>query len=217
MIHRRATVEALLQPKDPEARRQFYDATWSNRRWQLLFRLFFSRRMMGALGRDPQFFRHVDGAVSSRILARTRYALTELDPSTNPYLTYILTGNFSPALPYYLLPEHYDKIRAHIDNLALRRGAIDDVAEACGPDTFDGYNLSDIFEYLSPAQCETVYARLLSGARPGARLAYWNMLVPRTCPDALAGRVVRLDEAAQALFKEDRAFFYSRFIVEEVQ
>jgi S-adenosylmethionine-diacylglycerol 3-amino-3-carboxypropyl transferase len=217
LVHRRKIVAQLLQPKDADARKHFYDSTWDNRRWQGLFRLFFSRRMMGRHGRDPEFFKHVEGSVADRILERARYALTELDTANNPYLTYILNGNFGNALPHYLLPKNYDAIRQNIDQLTIRRGAIDAIAEETGPDSFDGYNLSDIFEYLSPEQCTAVYGRLLAAARPSARFAYWNMLVPRTCPPSLSDRMVLLNEESTNLFNQDRAFFYSRFVLEEVQ
>ena len=61
---------------------------------------------MGRLGRDPAFFEHVDGPVATRILSRTQYAFSELPTDTNPYLAYIMTGNYrAGALPRYLRPE----------------------------------------------------------------------------------------------------------------
>jgi S-adenosylmethionine-diacylglycerol 3-amino-3-carboxypropyl transferase len=53
--------------------------------------------------------------------------------------------------------------------------------------------------------------------RPGARIAYWNMLAPRRLPDALADRLRPLDELAGRLHARDRAFFYQAFRVEEVR
>lgn len=217
LIHRKETIQQLLQKKSQEERYQFYHQVWCNRRWKWLFRLFFSKRSMGKFGRDPEFFRHVEGSVADRILARTEHALTLLDTHTNPYLRYILTGNFGATLPHYLQSDNYEAIRRNIDNLTFRHGAIDAIAEEYGANSFDGYNLSDIFEYLSPEQCTEVYERLLAAARPKARFAYWNMLVPRKCPDSLADRVVLLEDEAQSLFHEDMAFFYSRFVIEEVR
>ena len=216
LIHRQESVDRLLKSKDREARCRFYEKTWNNRRWRWLFNIFFSRRIMGRHGRDPALFRHVEGRVATRILERTRYALTELDTADNPFLSYILTGNFTRALPYYLEEFNYEAIRRNIDQLTIRRGAIDSVAGAFGPASFDGFNLSDIFEYLSPKQCEAVYAALLESARPHARLAYWNMLAERECPATLRNRIGSLNAQALALHKLDRAFFYSRFVLEEV-
>src|SRR5436305_377886 len=76
LVHRRRTVLALLEERDEAGRRAFYRDTWDNLRWRLLFRIFFSRFAMGRLGRDPEFFRYVEGSVAERILGRAEYALT---------------------------------------------------------------------------------------------------------------------------------------------
>ena len=215
LIHPPAAIAALLAEQSPEAREQFYACTWNNRRWRLLFRVFFSRAVMGRLGRDPEFFRYVEGSVADRILDRARYALTTLPTHDNPYLQFILRGTFDPALPRYLRPEHYDAVRASLDRLVTFLGPIEEGARAAGG--ADGFNLSDIFEYLDAATVRRLYGDLLSTARPGARLAYWNMLVPRSCPEEFSARVTPLDELAADLFAQDRAFFYSAFRVEEVR
>jgi S-adenosylmethionine-diacylglycerol 3-amino-3-carboxypropyl transferase len=214
LIHRRAAVAELLAEKPLEARRAFYERRWNNRRWRLLFRLFFSRAVLGRLGRDPEFFRYVEGSVADRILARARYALTELPTHSNPYLRYILCGTFAPAWPPYLQPNAYEAVRDGLDRLTLHLGPIEEAARESS-EPFDGFNLSDIFEYLDPPACTALYGSLLERARPGARLAYWNMLVPRTCPAGLQDRVSSRDAEAATLFARDRAFFYSRFVVEE--
>jgi S-adenosylmethionine-diacylglycerol 3-amino-3-carboxypropyl transferase len=217
LVHGRRTVARLIEEKDADSRRAFYDETWDNRRWRWMFRLFFSRWAMGRLGRDPELFRYVEGSVADRILARARYALAELPTHTNPYLEYILTGRFTAALPRYLRPEHFETIRAGLPRLTLYCGRIEDAAKAHGDGGFDGFNLSDIFEYLDPRSSRDLYANLLDHAQPGARLAYWNMLVPRRRPDDLADRVDPLDDLATELFARDRAFFYQSFILEQVR
>ena len=70
---------------------------------------------------------------------------------------------------------------------------------------------------MNPELCEAVYGQLLDVSKPGARFAYWNMLVPRQCPEGYAERVEHLDDFSQTMFEKDRAFFYSRFVVEEVK
>ena len=214
LIHSRRVVAELLSEKDRQARTIFYRAVWDNWRWRLMFRLFFSRRVMGLMGRDPEFFRYVEGSVAERILKRAEYAFTVLSPHGNPYLRFIFTGHFGSALPRYLEPARYAQLRAGMDRITFVRGAAQDAAAAHAP--FDGFNLSDIFEYLDPAACADIYATLIRAARPAARFAYWNMLVPRRRPDAVADHVRSLRERADALFAVDRAFFYSAFVLEEV-
>ena len=216
LIHDHGTTEALLQPRNEAERIRFYESQWNNRRWRLLFRFFFSRFVMGRLGRDPEFFRYVEGSVADRILARCRHALTHLETHGNPYLRYILTGQFTGAMPDWTHPEVLAGIRRYADRLTLFQGGIEAAAARHGAKGFDGYNLSDIFEYLDEPTCQQLYGQLLEYARPGARLAYWNMLVPRCCPNVFRVRVAPRDDLATRLFDIDRAFFYSAFRIDEV-
>ncbi len=216
LVHRGGVVNALLRGGSPEQRRRFHDKRWDTPGWRLLFRVFFSRFVMGRLGRDPSFFAYVQGSVSERILARTRHALAVLDPADNPYLQWILTGRHTTALPLALRPEHFDTIRAHLDRLEWRCQSVEDFLEEQGKAAIDRFNLSDIFEYMSDANYQRLLERLADAARPGGRLAYWNMLVPRRRPEALAHRLRPLTDLARRLHLADRAFFYSDFVVEEV-
>lgn len=215
LIHSRGRIRALLEERTREQRIAFYDQVWNNWRWRTLFRIFFSRRVMGALGRDPEFFRYVEGSVSERILARTRYALTELEPAKNPYIWWILTGSHNESLPFALREENFENIRRNLDRLEWRRAALEDLAETDGP--FDCFNLSDIFEYMSEQNYEMQLRRIISKSRRGARLAYWNMLAPRKRPGSLAHALDELSDLAANLFVRDQAFFYSAFVVEQVR
>lgn len=221
LIHGRRAVAELLREKSRAERESYYEAHWDNRRWRWLFRLFFGRFAMGRLGRDPEFFRYVQGSVGERILKRTRHALTVLPTHSNPYLRYILSGNYlqAGALPRYLRPENHERVRAGLARLTLMQGSVEEAAEThAGPGArgFDGFNLSDIFEYLDPETCRAIYGKLLSRARAGARFAYWNMLVPRRAPSEHAHRVRHLAELSHELLERDLAFFYSAFVLEEV-
>jgi S-adenosylmethionine-diacylglycerol 3-amino-3-carboxypropyl transferase len=215
LVHTRARVECLLAPKEREQRIDFYEKKWNSWRWKALFRLFFSRAVMGSMGRDPEFFRYVQGSVAERILARTRYALTELAPAENPYIRWILTGRHYGVLPFALREENFEAIRRNLDRLEWRCCPLEDVLDSTGH--FDCFNLSDIFEYISPKAYEGLLRRIVSSSRVGARLAYWNMLAPRRRPEALAAQLEPLDELAANLFANDKAFFYSAFIVEQVR
>lgn len=215
LVHSRRRVERLLAGGDLAQREAFYAREWDTWRWRWLFKIFFSRFVMGRLGRDPAFFRYVEGSVADRILARTRYALTALDPAANPHLQWILTGTHTTALPFALRLENFDAIRRNLDRLEWSRGSIEEYLDAHRDVRMDRFNLSDIFEYMSPENYQRLLERLIAASNPGARLAYWNMLAPRSRPDALAARLRPNDARAKELFAQDRAWFYSRFVLEE--
>ena len=210
LVHSARTVQQLRLARSLAEQEVFYTTRWDSWRWRLLFRVFFSRLVMGRLGRDPAFFDHVEGAVSTRLLARTRYALTRVPVASNSYLAYILTGNYPlDALPRYLRPEWFACIRDRLDRLHTRQSAAHLVE---GP--FHGFNLSDIFEYMSADEFPVLYRALLDQAAPGARLVYWNMLAPRARPQS-ESRARSLTELAQALHRRDNAWFYTALEVDE--
>ena len=216
LVHSPATVARLLQGGDVGTRRSFFALRWDTWRWRLLFRLFFSRFVLGRFGRDPAFFHYVQGAVAGRILARTGHALTELDPAQNPYLHWILRGTHGTALPWALRAENFARIRDRLDRLEWHRISLEDFLASGRAAGVSKFNLSDIFEYMSGANCRHLLGRLAEASRPGGRLAYWNLLAPRGRPESLADRLRPLREQAEALHRCDKAWFYSAFILEEV-
>jgi S-adenosylmethionine-diacylglycerol 3-amino-3-carboxypropyl transferase len=216
LVHSRRMVDRLLAGGEPAAREAFYVRQWDTWRWRLLFKIFFSQFVMGRLGRDPAFFRYVKGGVAGRILSRTRYALTALDPAANPYLQWVLVGRHTTALPLALRPENFDAIRSNLDRLEWVRCTLEEYLENHRDLRIQRFNLSDIFEYMSPENYERLLERIASAGGPGARLAYWNMLAPRSRPESLARRLRPLEEIAGRLFARDKAWFYSRFVLEEV-
>jgi S-adenosylmethionine-diacylglycerol 3-amino-3-carboxypropyl transferase len=84
------------------------------------------------------------------------------------------------------------------------------------PVKFDAFNLSDIFEYLSIESYERLLRLLIRSANPNARLAYWNLLVPRSRPESLVALLQPLKELSEALSRRDKAFIYKTIVVEEV-
>jgi S-adenosylmethionine-diacylglycerol 3-amino-3-carboxypropyl transferase len=216
LVHSRARVDRLLTHVSASERTRFYEEEWNTWRWRLLFRVFFSRFVMGTVGRERRCFNQVNGSVAAPILERTRHALTVLNPADNPYVHWILTGRHGDALPYALRPENFEAIRDNLDRLECRVSSLGAFLTSNPGVFFDRCNLSDVFEYVSSSEYETLLTQLVATCRPGARLAYWNMLADRTRPPALADRLRPATELAASLHRQDRAFFYRRFVLEDV-
>ena len=216
LVHNRMRVNKMFDAKRRDERETFYRTEWNSWRWRSMVRLFFSRTVIGRLGRDPSFFDHVTGSVSERISARAKHAFTELDPASNPYLQWIFYGTHTTSLPYALRRENFESIRDHLDRLECRQQPIEDFLRSCERHSVDRYNLSDIFEYMSSAAYENVLNMIVEAAAPHARLVYWNMLVPRTRPEAMADRIQPLSALATELHARDKAFFYSALVIEEL-
>jgi S-adenosylmethionine-diacylglycerol 3-amino-3-carboxypropyl transferase len=213
LVHPPERVRELLSERDAAGRANYVESVWKSRRWRWLNRLAFSRRLLGRLGRDPEFFRHAGKDVTSGPNGRLDRALASPRAHLNPYLTYHLTGSYSPrALPLYLRPGLFKALRRRLDRVRLHLGPVESA-----PGSYGGFNLSNIFEYMAPAQHQAVYGALLAKALPRARLAYWNLHVERACPPALRPRVRPLRRLSTALHRADQAWAYRAFHVDAVR
>lgn len=214
-VHSKSTINGIFEPKSREARQRFLDTRFNTWRWKLLLNLFFSRFVMGRMGRDKAFFDHVDGSPAQHVARRIQHAAVDTDPSQNPYLHWILKDGHGDALPMTWRAEHYDTIRARLDRLDIRVGSLE--AFVSTGERAHGFNLSDIFEYMSPEVFAQVYGSILDASAPGARLVYWNMMAPRRVPPGFADKVDTLTALEDAQKARDKAFFYSDFVVEQVR
>lgn len=211
-IHSGKTIAALFKEKSAEAQKAFYRNTWNSWRWRLLFKIFFSRWVMGKLGRDPEFLKQVSVNVSDYIFSRAERELSGTQLFRNFILRYNLTAGFGNLLPHYLQAQNYERIKAQIDRLVVYRGFAEDAIETYG--NFDAMNLSNIFEYLDTAQFETLSGKLHAGLKPGGTLAYWNLMVDRRISSLFPESLEYLTAFSETLKSKDKGFFYSNFIVE---
>jgi S-adenosylmethionine-diacylglycerol 3-amino-3-carboxypropyl transferase len=214
LVHDRATVDAVLTSRPRAERERFMRERWNSWRWRILLQAFFSRFTMGRLGRDPAFFDQVEGSVADHVARRMVHACVDLDPADNPYLHWVLRGCHGAALPLAWRAENFETIRGRLDRLDIRAGSLERFMST--GEKADGFNLSDIFEYMTPEAFHDVYSGVVAASNAGARLVYWNMMVPRRRPASFETRVKRLAEVEQRGKAIDKAFFYSDFVVEEV-
>ena len=215
MAQSSATLRDLFVPKPKDARRDLFERRWNNWRWRLLLKVFFSNQVMGYLGRDPAFFEHVEGSLADHVASQLWHAGVDLQPGDNPYMHYILHGVQGDALPLAWREEHFETIRGRLDRLEIHCGSLE--AFAASGEKADGFNLSDIFEYMDETVFAAVYASIIKAANPEARLVYWNMMVPRRVPFELATSVTTLTAEEVEGKRNDKAFFYSDFVVEQVR
>ncbi|MCP1222931.1 DUF3419 family protein [Sebaldella sp. S0638] len=216
LIHSQKRVAELLEKKNKEERYEFYNKKWNNLRWKILFRIFFSKFIVGKLGRDPRLFDYADNTSLSAVMSeKAKYAFTELDVSENPYIEYILTGKYTKNLPFAMRKENFQKIKSNLNRLELHNVSIEKYLET-SEETIDKFNLSDIFEYISSEKYKELLEKIYEFSSNGAVLAYWNMMVPRSRPEELGNKIISLSETAKNLHAIDKTFFYSGFVVERI-
>lgn len=220
LVHSSRTVDSLLSPRSSRQERLlFYEQSWNTPAWRLMFRFFFSRAIMGTLARQRSCFNFVEGPVAERIFNRVEYALVELEPAVNPYLHWILKGYFGKTLPFSLRRENFEAIKQELQNnkLELRCATLDEALSQSRRqgEQFNKFNLSDVFEYMSPESHEALLTQIAACSEDGARIAFWNMLNDQSstcCP-----QIRTMDRLSQYLHDIDKAFFYSSFVIQEIR
>lgn len=213
-IHSKRVVNALFEHKTADEQARFYQDKWNTWRWRLLFRIFFSKYVMGKYGRDPEFQKQVQGSVSKFIFEKAARHLASAAAQDNYILRYTLMGSFEGLLPHYIQKEHYPLVRANLDRLQLAEGFAEDAIGRYGK--FHCMNLSDIFEYMDPDLFRETALALVAGTEKDGRLGYWNLMVPRRISQILPENARYLHAEAARLTAIDKGFFYKGFIVDEV-
>ena len=233
-VHSKKQIEKLLEKKSRQERIEYYDKYWNNFRWKLMFKLFFSKYIVGKLGRDKEFFRYAEKNISEEMKERSRYALCELNPYKNPYINYILTGNYrKDCLPYFLRKENFDKIRRNLHKVEILQSSVEEYLDQIDF-KINKFNLSDIFEYMSAENYSKLMGKIYDNAENNALLAYWNLIVERNSEKldykkthseiAVTGKETnvngkkyeRMKELDRKLHEKDMTFFYTDFVVEKV-
>ena len=233
-VHNRKRVEKLLEDKPEQERVDYYDKHWNNFRWKLMFKLFFSKYIVGKLGRDKEFFRYAEKNISEEMKERSRYAFCELSPHENPYINYILTGNYrKDCLPYFLRKENFDKIRKNLHKVEIIQSSVEEYLDNIDY-KINKFNLSDIFEYMSVENYSKLMEKIYDNANEDALLAYWNLIVERNSEkldykktdseievngkekNVDRKKFERMKELDSRLHKRDMTFFYTDFVVEKV-
>ena len=188
----------------------------SSWRWHLFTRLFFSKLYLAKmdLGRSKFSYQQIKKDIAGMVLERIQNALTAGTSASNPYLEYVMRGNYVDTLPYYLEQPNFEKIRVNLPKLQVFTGSLEQCLRERSDGLFDGFNLSDIFEYMDAAQFKNAFTQIVERSRAGARIVYWNNLIERV-PEFIPERIKLLNDIAAELFKNNRSFFYASLVIAE--
>ncbi|MEP7204770.1 MAG: DUF3419 family protein [Candidatus Saccharibacteria bacterium] len=217
LIHTQKTVDQFINSKTLAAQSKSYDRVWKSTRWRLLFRVISSRLALKKFARQHGMFEHEKVVnVAQEYQKRIDYNFKAVPFSGNYFIDYILTGRFSHNLPMYLEPANLTKILKNLPRLTLEHTDLLSYLKSTPDNSFSKFNLSDIFEPLSVEANDALWEQVLRTAKNGARIVYWNNLVPRTFPKYLSGSITDETALAKRLHSQDRVFFYGNFYVHTV-
>jgi S-adenosylmethionine-diacylglycerol 3-amino-3-carboxypropyl transferase len=165
-------------------------------------------------GLSVDYFRFVDGASSfaESFFQISLRAFREIPIASNYFLAQYLLGRYltPDAVPDFLRRENLAVIRNRLDRIKIitadaKRWLTDRPATS-----IDAFSLSNICELMSTEETELTFEQVARTAKPGARLCFRNLMVPREVPSSLASKIRLREECSRQLLKEDRSFVYSR-------
>ncbi|MBN2620007.1 DUF3419 family protein [candidate division WOR-3 bacterium] len=208
----------LLQDMPITERVQLCNSILNKPRYAYVIRTVFSRMFIRQfrIGAYSTFYTPGNGILADIIMERIKKGFSCSRAHGNPYVTYIMTGNYTGALPYYLQRDIFARIKKNLGKLRLFSGTVHDAMTALPSYRFNGYNFSDIFEYMSAHAIQTCVEQCVHTAAHGARLVYWNTLKKNDITREASGRVRECQRLARELFTLNKSFLYDSLVVAEI-
>ena len=210
------TLKKAINSDNKKYQHKNYQKIWNNWRWRLIGELFFGKSVMQKMGRHKIMFKHNDRNNTGKIyLDRAEEFLKNGAIHKNHYLDYILTGNFSENLHYYLQQEKFNNIKKK-KNTYFSSTDILSFLKSKPDNSINKYNLSDIFESLNIEETNIIFTEILRTATNNARLIFWNNLVERNIPNKLKSNFVNDIDLQKKLSSLDKVFFYEKFYIYKI-
>ena len=214
MLQGRRRIERLFESDSLEAQQRYFDESWNTMRWRVLFRMAFNKRILARRGLSSDYFRFDDGSSSfaESFFNRARRAFCEIPIRSNYFLAQYLLGRYlsREAVPDYLLRENLPIVRARLDRLEIITADAKEWLAARPTASIDAFSLSNICELMNANDTTITFEQVAHAARPGARICFRNLMVPRDVPAALANRIRAQEQTSRELLRTDRSFVYSK-------
>lgn len=216
-IHPPARIRRLLACRTLDDQRALYDTEWNNRRWRLLFTVLLNRAVFRRTY-DPSFFANVENPSFSRHFHRlAEHGLTNVPVQSNYFLHHMLTGAYPRDVDSGVPPYLAGGVQRELENLGERLHLVDgsylDYLKGCSDSSIDAFSLSNICEWLDPAQIDDLMGEIVRTAAPGARLVFRNFVGWTDVPPQWRGVIVEDTARGDALVARDRSMMQRRIAV----
>jgi len=212
--HGRKRVDGLLGANDPKEQGAFYDRFWEIRRTLWVFRLFYNKNVLARMGLEADYFRFDDGSRSFAESFQKKFRKVAHDvPVRGNYFVHLyLKGHYRSLdeVPDYLREDRYGTIRSRLDRIRILTADAKRWLAEQPPASVDCFALSNICELMNLEDTAFTFEQVARTARPGARMSFRNLMIPRTVPAQLESVIRRDPELSARLIREDRSFVYSR-------
>jgi len=212
LILSKKQINRFLDLNTLKQQKEFYSNIWDNIRWRVFFRIFFSKSLLQMLGRSKRFFKYNKKTnLGYYFLEKTREGIIETPVKDNYFMQYLLTGNINTPFNNhpYLDKKTFVKLKKLVNKIKYIHSTYLGYVKKQKDKSIYKHNLSDIFEPMSENQYVKCIEEIKRTTKKNGRICYWNNLVPRFNHQVKGLKKCKIK-------RQDRVFFYSRFIAEKI-
>ena len=207
-------IKRLMEQKTLEQQQEFYDQVWNTPQYRAIYKLLFNKYVLGRKGLSADYFHFDDGSTSfaESFYRRARNAFRDLPIVGNYFLSLYVTGRYaSPEeVPDYLKREYFEVIRSRLDRIRVLTTDAQGWLDSLSDFQIDCFALSNICELMSEGETERLFRAVHRVARPGARVIFRNLIIPREVPASLSGIIVKDEKLSGEMMASDRSFVYGK-------
>ena len=215
LVHSKKAISKLLACRNADEQKNYYGNQWDTKRWRFFFYLASNRPILRRYARPQGMFTYANVEMLAEIYRkRLERHLASVPIEGNFFLHYSLTGEYGNALPPYLEKKNFLQLRNMPNStLSIITDNLLNYLKSMPSSSFSKFNLSDIFEALSPIENEMLWEQIVRTAKPDAKIVYWNNLIQRSYPSHLSSQIKTNEKHVDELRKKDRVFFYDNLCV----
>ena len=138
----------------------------------------------------------------------------------NPYHSWLLTKkmptneeNWQP----YLQKKNYEILRKNINRIIIVNKNIFDGLKDFEDNTFDGFYLSDVFDWMSEKEMENLLFEVIRVGKNRSRIIVFILNPKRNLPEKILSHVTYNKKVSRELWKKERVGLYSKIYSLEIK
>lgn len=214
LLQGRRKTKKLLSLTSLEEQRDFFRREWNGKLMKWLFKLVFNKKRLAKKGLVAEYFHFDDGSGSfpESFYNRAKKALCDIPVKSNYFLSLYLTGKYqsTEAMPLCLRRENFEHIKGNLNRIELATADTKYWLEQMPAGSIDGFSLSNICELMSLEDTQKLFLEVERTARPGARICFRNLMIPREVPRGLESVIQKDEVLSRRLLAADRSFVYGK-------
>jgi S-adenosylmethionine-diacylglycerol 3-amino-3-carboxypropyl transferase len=216
LVHPERRVRQFFTCRDLESQRQFYEQTWCNLRWRVLFRLLLSRPVQVRVFSHSPFAQTDEQSFAEYFYQVADRAFRQIPIWENYFLSQIMLGEYLEGplgAPPYLLKENRDAIRDQLHVLKTICAPAHEVLAGEPDRSLDAFAISNLFDWQSQEERERTCRDVLRTGKRGAKIVYRNLVSSPPLPAWFEQAIEWDEQCSREYHQKDRAFMYKRLRV----